>query len=88
MRRITLLGATIAATMAFSHVASADYVPRIACLPTVNISEGPYWVDCGSQPGGNCSCKEGFAAFNPLKIESGNTTASGGRPQPISASPG
>jgi hypothetical protein len=84
---MTLFGAAIATTLALSHVASADYVSRIACLPTAGVSEEPYWVDCESQPGADCTCKEGFTAFNP-PAEGEDTTGTGGQPQPVSASPG
>lgn len=90
MKMLSLFGATVAATLALSGVASAEYVSRIACVPNANVSEGPYWVDCQSSdgtetPSADCSCKEGFTAFNP-SVE--DTTGSGERPQPISASPG
>lgn len=87
MRVLAFFGATIAATLTFSHVANADYVSRIACLPTANVSAEPYWIDCKSQPGATCTCEEGFTAFNPAD-EGGDTAGAGGRPQPVSASPG
>lgn len=85
MRPSTFLGTALAAMLSFAHVASAEDVSRIACLPTANVSAEPYWVDCESQTDGNCTCGEGFTAFNPAN---GDDTTAGGRPQPISASPG
>jgi hypothetical protein len=86
MRLLTLLGASLAATLTLSQVAIADTASRIACLPTAGVSEEPYYVDCASEPGVDCTCKEGFTAFDP-SIED-DATGTGGRPQPISASPG
>ena len=93
MRLPMLFGATVGAMLALSSIASAQYVPRIACLPTAGGSGGPYWTDCqspgqGNGPVANCTCKEGFTAFNPVTIQDGGSSAGGGRPQPISASPG
>lgn len=87
MRVSAFLGATLAATLSFSHVASADYVSRLACLPTANVAAEPYWIDCESQPDATCTCEEGFTAFNPSDTGDGTTTGDG-RPQPVSASPG
>lgn len=88
MKVPAFLGATLAATLSFAHVASADdYVSRIACLPTANVSAEPYWVDCESQPNANCTCGEGFTAFNPADVGD-DASGAGGRPQPVSASPG
>ncbi len=86
MKSLALFGATIAAVVTFSHIANADYVSRIACLPTANVSEEPYWIDCESHPNATCTCDEGFTAFNPSIDD--DTTGSVTQPQPVSASPG
>ncbi len=87
MRLLALFGATMASALTLSHGASADYVARIACLPTASVSAEPYWIDCESEPSATCTCEEGFTAFNPADTGD-DVTGDGGRPQPVSASPG
>jgi hypothetical protein len=76
------------AAMAFgmAQLGSAQ-AAMIACLPTAAVSTPSYFVDCPTS-GINCVCREGYVALNLFDTQDGQTTGSGTRVEPASATPG
>ncbi len=93
MKVMSFVGGTIGAFLALSQVAYAESTGRVACLPMNGQQQKAYWQFCpvdktDPTKAHSCGCKDGFVALDMFQIQNDNTTASGKKVTPVSASPG
>jgi hypothetical protein len=85
MKLSALFGAA-AVAFGMAQVGSAQ-AAMIACLPTAGTTTPSYFIDCPTG-GINCVCREGYVALNLFDTQDGDSTGSGVRVEPASATPG